>query len=416
MTPMAWPSSPRLAALQHELTQGKATALPAFWHTVNHEGTPLIEPSDEADAALVTFLWRAAEDTRNVVVFGQMDEGDPRSNQMTRLLDTDLWHKTYRLRRDLRAQNRLAPNDSLIPFAEVADWPARMAGVRPDPLNRQPYPAEARPWASSFTLPDAPPQPWVRPRPGVPAGTVHEHRVRSAILGNERDVWVYTPPGYRPDGEPYGLLLLFDGRAYLEIVPTPTILDNLLAAGALPPLVAVLPGNIDPATRNRALPCHPPFVAFLTQELLPWVRQGYRVTTDPARTVVAGSSHGGLVAAFAALLRPDAFGNVLAQSGSFQWRPEDDDEHGWLPRQYLARPAAPMRFALDVGLCETAPGKAGSPSTLAANRHLRDVLRTKGYAVQYAEFSGGHDYFCWQGTLAAGLLALVGNGPAGPPD
>ena len=69
-----------------------------------------------------------------------------------------------------------------------------------------------------------------------------------------------------------------------------------------------------------------------------------------------------------------------------------------------------MRFYVDVGLLETRRAYADGPSHITANRHLRDVLRAKGYAVHYAEYNGGHDYLCWQGTLADGLLALCGDG------
>src|SRR5262249_28260586 len=150
-------------------------------------------------------------------------------------------------------------------------------------------------------------------------GAVAQHAFRSAILGNERSVWVYTPPGYTPDGEPCGLLLLFDGAGYKGTVPAPTILDNLLAEGEIPPLVAVLVDNPDPQARSRELPCHPPLVDCLAEELLPWLEQHYHITADPARRIVGGASYGGLAAAFVGFERPDLFGNVLAQSGSFWW-------------------------------------------------------------------------------------------------
>jgi enterochelin esterase-like enzyme len=39
---------------------------------------------------------------------------------------------------------------------------------------------------------------------------------------------------------------------------------------------------------------------------------------------------------------------------------------------------------------------------------MRTVLQAKGYSVHYAEYGGGHDWICWQGTLADGLMTLLG--------
>jgi enterochelin esterase family protein len=129
-------------------------------------------------------------------------------------------------------------------------------------------------------------------------GEIVNHRLYSQILDNERTLWVYTPPGYTAEAEPYGLLLLFDGWAYLDVIKAPTMLDNLLADGLIPPLVTVLLDIIDFGVRSRELPCYPPFADFVTQELLPWLTQHYHITPDPAQRIVGGFSFGGLAAAF----------------------------------------------------------------------------------------------------------------------
>lgn len=63
--------SPWLAALVQQLDAGNRNVLNDFWQEVETEGTPLIEPiENDPDHVLVTFLWRAREETKNVVVVG----------------------------------------------------------------------------------------------------------------------------------------------------------------------------------------------------------------------------------------------------------------------------------------------------------------------------------------------------------
>jgi enterochelin esterase family protein len=178
------------------------------------------------------------------------------------------------------------------------------------------------------------------------------------------------------------------------------VLDNLIEAGEIPPVVAVLPDGLDQDTRTRELSMHEPFVQFVADELLPWAHARLSIERDPARTVVAGSSLGGLAAAFCGLRRPDLFGLVLSQSGAYQFA-----QYG-CPSSFAAEERLPLRFSLEVGLFERI--SRGDGSQYHANLHMRDVLLAKGYDVDYRNFPGGHDYFWWRETIADGLITLLG--------
>jgi enterochelin esterase family protein len=143
-------------------------------------------------------------------------------------------------------------------------------------------------YASLLELPGAPPQPWIQTQPDAPKGAVHAEKIRSAILKEERTLSIYTPASDGRARSSYGLLVLFDGEAYRNEIPTTTILDNLLAAQRTPPLVALL---VDSGkTRDRDLQCSSSFADFLAQELLPWARQRYRLSPDPEQVIVAAAA------------------------------------------------------------------------------------------------------------------------------
>ena len=179
------------------------------------------------------------------------------------------------------------------------------------------------------------------------------------------------------------------------------------AHGVLRPLVAVFVGNSQKPGRGE-LPPNAPFQAFLREELLPWLRERYRFTGDPRRSVVAGSSFGGLAATYTALKNPDVFGNVLAQSGSYWWWPDWlasgirlTEQSGALIREYADAAPLPIRFYMETGTWE-------GDVMLVPNRQFRDVLVRKGYDVHYEERLGGHDYVRWRDSLSEGLRKLIG--------
>lgn len=80
---------------------------------------------------------------------------------------------------------------------------------------------------------------------------------------------------------------------------------------------------------------------------------------------------------------------------------------GWVAKEFIKGPKLPLTFYIDAGLFEVDVEGTGG-SNLETGRHMRDVLRAKGYEVHWQEFAGGHEYLSWRGTLADGLIALLG--------
>src|SRR5687768_1025300 len=115
--------------------------------------------------------------------------------------------------------------------------------------------------------------------------------IPSKALGEERVVWVRTPPAYNVGNQRYPVLILTDGDAQmLHTVASAAFLER---AGRIPPLVIVGIGNTDRTrdlTPTRANMTHPDgtelalptsggadrFLSFIETELIPWIDGKYR--------------------------------------------------------------------------------------------------------------------------------------------
>jgi enterochelin esterase family protein len=322
-------------------------------------------------------------------------------------LGADIWFASYVAPWDTRLSYRLAPDVPDLPGSARERRVAVLATAAADPLNAHPWPADApdpfNAW-SSVTLRDAPAQPGCGPRPDA-RGTLKTTRFASAALGNTRAITFYTPAGFDPDARDNVLLLLFDAEQWLTKGETPRALDALIAAGDLPHVAAAFISPVDQRTRGRELPGNPVFADALADEVLPLALGHFGMAHDPARTVLAGASYGGLAAVYGALRRPDAFGAAISLSGSFWHAPEGTPpDRLFIPELALSMPTVDVRFHLTAGLFEGAHG--GARGILETTRHLRDVLRAKGYDVGWRDYAAGHDHLVWRGALGDGLLAL----------
>lgn len=393
-------ASERIARLRRDVRAGKSGAVNEFWMEAVKRGGPVVEPINGDDQnVLVTFLWKEIYDTSNVLLDWRPHEEE---YYMNRVAGTNVWYKTVRIRRGSRFSYSLSPND------RSED---RYATRQTDPLNPRVFPDgtdRANVNSSSvLELPGAPDEKWFRDIPTERGAVVHTTPEPISIK-NEGDVWIYTPPGYQASAGPYPLLVLLNG-----LPETPTILDNLISAGKIRPVVAISTSGFGPtlsAARNAAsdLPGD-----VLAKEIVPWMRSHYAVSMNSRDTVIGGWSWAGSASSYVALRHSDVFGNVFSQSGAFRQRKPGDSEPNILSRLYLESARVPIRFYIDAGLYDNIPDLpidelAIDESNTEGNRHFRDVLKAKGYDVIYRETGGGHSTLHWRATLPEALMALLG--------
>ena len=238
-------------------------------------------------------------------------------------------------------------------------------------------------------------------------GNVTGFTIDDKAYGRKRKVWVYTPAGYTDNKSAIAdLIISFVGEDYIKDIPTPMILDDLIAKKKIGPAVQVFVDNSE--GRLGDLANRQKFADFVATDLMPWVRKNFRVTTDAGRTVLCGYSAGGLAAAYVAYRYPAMFGNVLSQSGAF-WRGNEgaSDDFEWVTRQLVAGPKLKVRYYLVVGGAETVPNASGK-SMVQTSQHLYDVLLAKGYDAKFfVAPNGTHSPESWKTQVADGLVYLL---------
>lgn len=408
-------SSTVVDRLVHASAQGER-AFESTWAEVVGGGLPAIEAEPGRPGhRRVTFLWRPSEAPSGALVTSPLFQPDPENLPMHPLGTTGVWYRTVVL------DARLRGSYGFVPFGDPPPDPGRSLDLHvfrtlvPDPHHpeRVRFPAivgdpEDRDLERSvLELPEAAAQPYVQPRAGTPRGKLEALRFEAPGLDGAHPVWVYSSPGTSAGDAPKDLLLLFDGLAYLHVVPTPTILDNLRAEGRIDPVVAVFWDYPRGELRNRELECNSEFAQMIVHRFLPWLQDRYPIAPSPDRRAVGGGSAGGLGATYIAVRYPDAFGKVLSQSGWFSCRPEGPGPgRGQIFRTVRESPRGDVRFYLEAGTQETGP-EPYDLEILPNNRLFRDLLLERGYPVSYSEYFGGHDHVQWRGTLASGICALL---------
>ena len=256
-------------------------------------------------------------------------------------------------------------------------------------------------------------------------GDIRYHEVKSEILGNSRQVWVYLPPGYaqNPDKH-YPVLYAMDGQNVFEKGTAfggnewhmDEAAQRAMSQGTMKEAIIVAVSNGGAKRLEEYSPKADPeyggggaekFAQFLKTELKPMIDGAYRTETKPESTGVLGSSMGGLVSLYLGLAHSNTFGLVGAISPSL-WFAEKDMIKSWQEHPPAQRPA---KIWLDMGDNE-AQGDSdhnGVPDTLDNTRALRDVLLAQGQpGLMYHEIPGAtHSEGSWSERIQDVLQGLL---------
>ena len=232
-----------------------------------------------------------------------------------------------------------------------------------------------------------------------------------------REVSVYIPAGYVP-GTPAPLLFCHDAMGMHDNKPAPylpDILDNLIAAKRLPPMIAVM---VMPGTQGQRSYEYDTvsgrFAEFVEAEILPVVEQKYNVkfSKDPDARGVIGGSSGGAAAMSMGWFHPELYRRLLVFSPTFtalRRDPETAPHGAWeFHENFIPKsPVKPLRIWLEVGERDNGStgADAGMNNWVFASIHTAEVLKAKGYHYQfvYAPQAGHVDRPVRSQTLAPAL-------------
>jgi|SRR5208283_635557 len=238
----------------------------------------------------------------------------------------------------------------------------------------------------------------------VPHGEIHHHFYKSAVAADERDYYVYTPPGYEPTSKKtYPVLYLLhgysdDASGWTSVGYANVILDNLIAQGKTKPMIVVMPlgyGTMEFVSLGWDAWSHmelrdrnfKKFSEALLSEVMPQVESEYRITKDRKARAIAGLSMGGSESLLTGLNHLDTFSWIGAfSSGGIP----EDFEHDF--------PALDAKANQQLRLLWIACGT--EDHLIAINRNLREWLKTKGVKATEIETPGMHTWMVWRRNLA----------------
>ena len=250
----------------------------------------------------------------------------------------------------------------------------------------------------------------------VPHGNVSKVWYDSPTLKMNRRMTVYTPSGYEKGGK-YPVLYLLHGAggdedAWVSLGRASQVLDNLIAAGKVEPMVVVMtngnpnceaaPGEWSKGMYKPSFMGHmnPAPVASMEdsfKDVVNYIENNYQVYADKQHRAICGLSMGGGHSFSISKLYPEMFDYVglfsaaVSLKNNFRLEETSNPQNEADP---IVAEQLKVMFEDNPKLYWIAIGN--TDFLYQANETYRNYLDSKGYKYEYVETDGGHIWRNWR--------------------
>jgi enterochelin esterase-like enzyme len=240
----------------------------------------------------------------------------------------------------------------------------------------------------------------------APAGRIEPLLLRSRLLHGDVRGLLWTSADAGPD-ELLPLLVVHDGPEYAKYSALVRMLDSAEAEHELPPMRAALLAPIA-GQRDEHYSASARYATALERELLPALDSLAPAPPGREHRVGMGASLGALAMLHAHRVRPETFGGLFLQSGSY-FRARFDRHERAFPRfDRIARFVGTVLRAEEWPEAIPVAMTCGTVEENAANnRAVFAALARQGYPVDLREIRDTHNWVAWRDTLYPDLVALL---------
>jgi enterochelin esterase-like enzyme len=233
------------------------------------------------------------------------------------------------------------------------------------------------------------------------------------------DVLIYTPPAYDPSGAiAYPVIYLAHGSpgsaADWMAAGAPAVVDALIAAREIPPVILVSPGlHAVGAAESGCLDATKPggsqVESYLYTVVLPWVENHLPVALDRRYTAIGGMSMGGYCAVDQGLRHNETFSTILSMlpygepgAAGHAMKSSQAEVDAVTPLKYIETREELDEYPVATWFGVDAP-EVNKRVGLDAQQ-MAAALRLRGQVVEiYVEPVGGHTWTMAIASLPAGL-------------